>query len=92
MAAWRRLGEENYNFLFETNKKKRVNIHCFFVLFSRNLPLFASIMPDNKIKNTFSSAQCSPLDRVDYGHLLWTTLAEFPGITLTLVAVERLGR
>ena len=33
---------------------------------------------DGSLKLT-CSAQCSPLDRVDYGHLLWTTLAEFPG-------------
>ena len=25
------------------------------------------------------SAQCRELDRVDFTHLLWTTLAEFPG-------------
>ncbi len=39
-----------------------------------------------------SSAQCSPLDRVDYGHLLWTTLSEFPGIVLTIATIERFGR
>ena len=38
------------------------------------------------------SAQCSPLDRLDYGHLLWTTLAEFPGIMITIAMIERLGR
>ncbi|XP_059099385.1 putative transporter svop-1 [Tigriopus californicus] len=38
------------------------------------------------------SAQCSPLDSKDYGHLLWTTLAEFPGIMITISMIERLGR
>ncbi len=32
------------------------------------------------------------MDRVDYGNLLWTTLAEFPGILVTLWAISRLGR
>ena len=39
-----------------------------------------------------SSAQCSPLDKVDYAHLLWTTLAEFPGIMITIATIERFGR
>lgn len=38
------------------------------------------------------SAQCRILDRIDYTHLLWTTLAEFPGIMITIVLIERLGR
>ena len=38
------------------------------------------------------SAQCRDLDRKDYTHLLWTTLAEFPGIMLTIVTIEKLGR
>ena len=38
------------------------------------------------------SAQCRDLDRKDYTHLLWTTLAEFPGILLTIVTIEKLGR
>ena len=38
------------------------------------------------------SAMCSPLDSYDYQHLLWTTLAEFPGIFLTMALIERFGR
>ena len=38
------------------------------------------------------SAQCRQLDRIDYTHLLWTTLAEFPGIMVTIVLVDKLGR
>merc|ERR1719323_1701321 len=38
------------------------------------------------------SAQCRDLDRKDYTHLLWTTLAEFPGILFTIFTIERLGR
>jgi hypothetical protein len=28
----------------------------------------------------------------DYNHLLWTTLAEFPGILFSLFLIERIGR
>ena len=38
------------------------------------------------------SAQCRQLDRLDYTHLLWTTLAEFPGILLTILLVDKIGR
>jgi len=38
------------------------------------------------------SAQCRELDRVDYTHLLWTTLAEFPGIMVTVLLIDRIGR
>jgi hypothetical protein len=38
------------------------------------------------------SAQCHPLEMGDYNHLLWTTLAEFPGIILSLFLIERIGR
>ena len=38
------------------------------------------------------SLQCRQLDRVDYTHLLWTTLAEFPGIVLTVILVDKIGR
>ena len=46
---------------------------------------------DGQLEQT-CSAQCRDLDRKDYTHLLWTTLAEFPGILLTIVIIERLGR
>ena len=46
---------------------------------------------DGQLERT-CSAQCRDLDRKDYTHLLWTTLAEFPGILLTIVTIERLGR
>ena len=38
------------------------------------------------------SLKCRQLDRVDYTHLLWTTLAEFPGIVLTVILVDKIGR
>ena len=38
------------------------------------------------------SAQCHPLRTSDYNHLLWTTLAEFPGIMISLLLIEKIGR
>ena len=38
------------------------------------------------------SAQCHPLATSDYNHLLWTTLAEFPGIMVSLLLIEKIGR
>ncbi|XP_029371844.1 synaptic vesicle 2-related protein [Echeneis naucrates] len=38
------------------------------------------------------SLECKYLTTVDYKDLLWTTLAEFPGLLVTLLAVECIGR
>ncbi|CAG0885264.1 unnamed protein product [Darwinula stevensoni] len=38
------------------------------------------------------NAQCKELESSDYVDLLWTSLAEFPGILLTLLIIEWLGR
>ena len=38
------------------------------------------------------SAGCRELTSADYTDLLWTTLAEFPGILVTIVVIEFLGR
>jgi len=38
------------------------------------------------------AAVCRPLVPSDYLHLLWTTLAEFPGILITVPLLERIGR
>ena len=37
------------------------------------------------------SSQCHPLRTSDYNHLLWTTLAEFPGIMVSLMLIEKIG-
>ncbi|XP_043233664.1 synaptic vesicle 2-related protein-like isoform X1 [Amphibalanus amphitrite] len=37
-------------------------------------------------------ASCKPLQQEDYIDLLWTTLAEFPGIFFTLLIIEKFGR
>ncbi|XP_070706529.1 synaptic vesicle 2-related protein-like isoform X2 [Pempheris klunzingeri] len=38
------------------------------------------------------SLECKYLTSADYKDLLWTTLAEFPGLLVILVAVDRIGR
>jgi len=35
---------------------------------------------------------CRPLETTDYMDLLWTTLAEFPGIFATIYIIEKCGR
>lgn len=35
---------------------------------------------------------CHPLETTDYMDLLWTTLAEFPGIFATIYIIEKCGR
>lgn len=39
-----------------------------------------------------NAADCHPLETTDYMDLLWTTLAEFPGIFATIAIIERFGR
>ncbi|XP_034026161.1 synaptic vesicle 2-related protein [Thalassophryne amazonica] len=38
------------------------------------------------------SLECKYLNSDDYKDLLWTTLSEFPGLLITLWAIDRLGR
>lgn len=39
-----------------------------------------------------SKSDCHPLKTTDYMDLLWTTLAEFPGIFATIYIIEKCGR
>ena len=54
------------------------------VFFRRKSKIFLSLQT--------CSAQCHPLRTSDYNHLLWTTLAEFPGILVSLLLIEKIGR
>ena len=42
--------------------------------------------------NDTQTTQCKPLTRDDYELLVYTTIAEFPGLILTLFIIEYLGR
>ncbi|XP_058067335.1 synaptic vesicle 2-related protein [Anopheles bellator] len=39
-----------------------------------------------------ATSDCQPLATTDYMDLLWTTLAEFPGIFATIYVIEKFGR
>ncbi|XP_071789643.1 synaptic vesicle 2-related protein-like isoform X2 [Asterias amurensis] len=60
-------------------------------LFSRNDDCYGG---DGSDENTLSACfdECTTLDPSDYGSLLITTFAEFPGILVTLLMIEYLGR
>ncbi|KAG4067693.1 hypothetical protein HA402_005465 [Bradysia odoriphaga] len=62
---------------------------CYYGLVLMSTELFGGynnrIDPDN-------SAECHPLQTTDYMDLLWTTLAEFPGIFATIAIIEKFGR
>jgi hypothetical protein len=46
----------------------------------------------NKTMLPSEESVCHPLSTTDYMDLLWTTLAEFPGIFATIYVIERCGR
>lgn len=48
--------------------------------------------PNNTFVYESCTAGCRVLTSQDYTDLLWTTLAEFPGILLTVVVIEFIGR
>ncbi|KAL2092798.1 hypothetical protein ACEWY4_012596 [Coilia grayii] len=43
-------------------------------------------------KEALCSLECKYLNSDDYKDLLWTTLSEFPGLLVTLWAIDRIGR
>ncbi|KAK2902124.1 synaptic vesicle 2-related protein [Channa argus] len=49
------------------------------------------VSKDNKMEPR-CSLECKYLNSDDYKDLLWTTLSEFPGLLVTLWAIDRLGR
>ncbi|CAG0915694.1 unnamed protein product [Notodromas monacha] len=46
----------------------------------------------DKMESESCSVQCKSLNHSDYIDLLWTTLAEFPGIFFTIMIIEKVGR
>ncbi|KAF5308161.1 hypothetical protein FQR65_LT06341 [Abscondita terminalis] len=69
---------------------------CYYGLVLMTTELFESSGPCNYEKSKHSaevcSADCKQLQTTDYMDLLWTTLAEFPGIFATIIIIERFGR
>ncbi|XP_063698042.1 synaptic vesicle 2-related protein [Culicoides brevitarsis] len=62
---------------------------CYYGLVLMSTELFGG---DNKTVSPGDVPDCHPLSTTDYMDLLWTTLAEFPGIFATIYIIERFGR
>lgn len=71
---------------------------CYYGLVLMTTQLFeasnslCSSEPTNQLKFETCAAECKQLQTTDYMDLLWTTLAEFPGIFITIFIIERFGR
>ncbi|KAK6630950.1 hypothetical protein RUM44_003122 [Polyplax serrata] len=64
---------------------------CYYGLVLMTTELFEGSQNSSKRIET-CSADCRELTTTDYIDLLWTTLAEFPGILMTIFIIERFGR
>lgn len=62
---------------------------CYYGLVLMSTELFGG---ENKTILPGETPDCHPLATTDYMDLLWTTLAEFPGIFATIAIIERCGR
>lgn len=69
---------------------------CYYGLVLMTTELFENSGTCNSKKSPVDeevcSADCKQLQTTDYMDLLWTTLAEFPGIFATIFIIERFGR
>lgn len=71
---------------------------CYYGLVLMTTELFetSSVTCLEKMKHSSSfescAADCRQLQTTDYMDLLWTTLAEFPGIFVTIFIIEKFGR
>ncbi|CAH1111271.1 unnamed protein product [Psylliodes chrysocephalus] len=71
---------------------------CYYGLVLMTTELFetaANLCSDNNmVVQTVDTcaAECRELQTTDYMDLLWTTLAEFPGIFITIAIIEKFGR
>lgn len=79
-------------FLFISNFSHRMSCaFCYYGLVLMSTELFGAGPNINNI-NTGDGNACRPLATTDYMDLLWTTLAEFPGIFATIFIIEKCGR
>ncbi|KAL9701755.1 hypothetical protein quinque_005196 [Culex quinquefasciatus] len=62
---------------------------CYYGLVLMSTELFGG---KNKTITPDTENDCHPLATTDYMDLLWTTLAEFPGIFATIYVIEKFGR
>lgn len=64
---------------------------CYYGLVLMSTELFGAGSNINNL-NGGEVTDCHPLATTDYMDLLWTTLAEFPGIFATIFIIEKCGR
>lgn len=64
---------------------------CYYGLVLMSTELFGAGPNINNL-NSGTNDECHPLATTDYMDLLWTTLAEFPGIFATIFIIEKCGR
>lgn len=62
---------------------------CYYGLVLMSTELFGG---DLDLTSPEELRECRPLATNDYIDLLWTTLAEFPGIFITIYIIEKFGR
>lgn len=68
---------------------------CYYGLVLMSTEIFGGTGPINveiAADGSSESTDCRPLQTTDYMDLLWTTLAEFPGIFATIFIIEKCGR
>mgnify|MGYP002716619404 CR=1 FL=1 len=71
--------------------KRLTSAFCYYGLVLMTTELFQGSQNSAK-KSESCAADCKELTTTDYIDLLWTTLAEFPGILVTIFIIERFGR
>ncbi|KDR17464.1 synaptic vesicle 2-related protein [Zootermopsis nevadensis] len=67
---------------------------CYYGIVLMTTELFETSCADQSkaVTNLECAADCKELSTQDYVDLLWTTIAEFPGIFATVFVIERCGR
>uniref|UniRef100_A0A182SWY1 Major facilitator superfamily (MFS) profile domain-containing protein n=1 Tax=Anopheles maculatus TaxID=74869 RepID=A0A182SWY1_9DIPT len=69
---------------------------CYYGLVLMSTELFGgknkTIIDGSMMADDGITIDCQPLATTDYMDLLWTTLAEFPGIFATIYVIEKFGR
>ncbi|XP_062505548.1 synaptic vesicle 2-related protein-like isoform X2 [Corticium candelabrum] len=52
----------------------------------------SDVLQCTRVEHNRTDGQCKRLEFDDYIQVLWTTLAEFPGLLFTVLIIERIGR
>ncbi|XP_071848731.1 synaptic vesicle 2-related protein-like isoform X1 [Apostichopus japonicus] len=96
----------SYKELFKTRELSIVTILLLFIWFANAFSYYGVVLLSTElfavgntcIENTVDKLEpschedCKTLSSADYVSLLWTTLAEFPGLFITIFIIEILGR